>query len=188
MPSVGEDLYNQEASSIASERVDWCSLPREQSGTIQLNQTIQMSYGLKKFLTEIFEEQGISIFIVALLGGGSELVEMWVSSLGKQICSIQRTARNRMKLVETMDLMCIQQHGYITKAKEGENNMLHNVIFINQIYAYIHKPKIHMKHITMAFPGMEREKEVSCRNKRGKKKRLAKGSRKHRCHFQKKEE
>lgn len=49
------------------------------------------------------------------------------------------------------------------------------------MYTYIHKPKIHVKHIMMAFPRVEREKERSFRNKREKKKkRHAKGSRKHR--------
>lgn len=44
--------------------------------------------------------------------------------------------------------------------------MLHSVIYINQIYAYICKPEIHIKCILMAFPGVEREKVLSCRDKR----------------------
>lgn len=53
----------------------------------------------------------------------------------------------------------------------------------------MYKPKIHMKHITVALPEVEREKEVvGIKEEKKKKKRLAKGSRKHRYHFQKKEE
>lgn len=49
--------------------------------------------------------------------------------------------------------------------------MLHNVIFINQIYACMYKPKIHMKHITVALPEVEREKEVVGIKEEKKKKR-----------------
>ena len=42
MPTVIEDLCNQEALGIADESGDWCSHPGEQSVTIQLSQTIQI--------------------------------------------------------------------------------------------------------------------------------------------------
>lgn len=42
------------------------------------------------------------------------------------------------------------------------------------MYAYVRKPEIHMKQIRMAFPGVEREKELNRRNKREKEKRKRK--------------